>query len=176
VIDMDRESGSMDNDLQFVLASPGDARIVAGLVLRLTAEISRRMSTQSFDLGIDETVARCEEFLVAGHYAAIIGFAHDTAIAVATLTETHALYAGGKMGVIQEFYVTPEYRSAGVGAKLIAAVREHGQRHGWACIELCTPPLPEFERTLQFYQANGLSPVGGRKMRQAMQRTTNNNE
>jgi hypothetical protein len=29
-----------------------------------------------------------------------------------------------------------------------------------------TPPLPEFERTLNFYQDNGLVPVGGRKMRQ----------
>ena len=176
MIDMDRKSESRDNGLKFVLASPNDARIVAALVMDLTAEISRRMSTQKFDLGSDETMARCEEFLVAGHYAAIIGFAHDAAVAVATLTETHALYAGGKMGVIQEFYVTPEYRSTGVGAKLIAAVREHGQRHGWACLELCTPPLPEFERTLEFYRTNGLSPVGGRKMRQTIQRATNSDD
>ena len=35
-------------------------------------------------------------------------------------------------------------------------------------IELCTPPLPEFEASLRFYQKNGLAPVGGRKMREML--------
>jgi len=87
-------------------------------------------------------------------------------VAVATITETYALYAGGKIGVIQEFYVIPEFRSYGVGAMLIEQVKLYGQERQWSCIELCTPPLPEFERTLSFYLHNGLVPVGGRKMRQ----------
>ncbi|WP_445368773.1 GNAT family N-acetyltransferase [Methylomonas sp. BW4-1] len=87
-------------------------------------------------------------------------------MAVSTITETYALYAGGKIGVIQEFYVIPEFRCSGVGALLIEQIRSYGQRRGWSCLELCTPPLPEFERTLSFYQHNGLMPVGGRKMRQ----------
>lgn len=51
---------------------------------------------------------------------------------------------------------------------LIQQVQDYGKKHNWSCIELCTPPLPEFEQTLNFYQKNGLTPVGGRKMRQTL--------
>jgi len=47
-------------------------------------------------------------------------------------------------------------------------VREHGIKAGWAWIDLCTPPLPEFERNLKFYQDNGIEPLGGRKMLQRL--------
>lgn len=85
-----------------------------------------------------------------------------------TMSESYALYAGGKLGVIQEFYVAPDYRSTGIGSKLIEQVKEFAINKNWSCIELCTPPLPAFERTLAFYQSNGLIPVGGRKMRQSL--------
>ena len=90
----------------------------------------------------------------------------DQPVAMSTFTESYALYAGGKIGVIPEFYVDPAYRSSGVGAKLISAVKDYGRDQGWVCIELCTPPLPEFERTLAFYQNNVLMAVGGIKMRE----------
>jgi len=115
---------------------------------------------------LEETVQRCAALLSAGHYAAILGWSKTTPVAVATITESYALYAGGKIGLIQEFYVVPEYRGSGIGTLLIKQVRDYGLTRGWSCIELCTPPLPEFERTLNFYQVNGLVPVGGRKMRQ----------
>tara|TARA_R110000751_G_scaffold15290_7_gene49678 strand:- start:76467 stop:76727 length:261 start_codon:yes stop_codon:yes gene_type:complete len=86
------------------------------------------------------------------------------------MSETYALYAAGKIGVIQEFYVSPEFRATGVGSKLVKQIQNFGSEHAWSCIELCTPPLPEFERTLHFYQRNGLKPVGGRKMRQVLER------
>ncbi|MDD1615484.1 MAG: hypothetical protein LUQ28_03020, partial [Methylococcaceae bacterium] len=56
--------------------------------------------------------------LSAGHYATIIGWSENIPVAVATITETYALYAGGKIGIIQEFYVIPEFRCLGVGAML----------------------------------------------------------
>jgi hypothetical protein len=88
-----------------------------------------------------------------------------SASVVATFTETYALYCGGKIGLIQEFYVSATQRSLGVGDRLLNQVKEHGIQHRWSYIELCTPPLPEFDKTLSFYQLNGLKPVGGRKMR-----------
>ena len=36
---------------------------------------------------------------------------------------------------------------------------------GWSRIEVTTPPLPEFGRTLRFYEANGFSVTGGRKLK-----------
>lgn len=136
------------------------------MVVQLTQEICERTHAQHFDIDSEGTVRRCAQLLSAGHYAAIIGRSDNIPVAVATITETYALYAGGKIGVIPEFYVIPEFRSSGVGAMLIEQVRNYGRQRGWSCIELCTPPLPEFERTLSFYQHNGLMPVGGRKMRQ----------
>lgn len=152
--------------IEFILASPDSAKIIGSLVIQLTQEICERTNAHHFDIDFEGTVQRCEELLTAGHYAAIIGWSENIPVAVSTITETYALYAGGKIGVIQEFYVIPEFRSSGVGAMLIEQVKNYGQTHDWSCIELCTPPLPEFERTLSFYQNNGLVPVGGRKMRQ----------
>jgi GNAT superfamily N-acetyltransferase len=152
--------------LEFILATPNNAEIIGSLVVKLTQEICERTHAQHFKIDLAGTVQRCEALLSAGHYAAIIGWSDNIPVAVSTITETYALYAGGKIGVIQEFYVIPEFRSSGVGAMLIEQVRHYGQKHDWSCIELCTPPLPEFERTISFYQHNGLIPVGGRKMRQ----------
>lgn len=152
--------------LEFIQATPDKAEIIGSLVVQLTQEICERTNAQHFNIDLKGTVQRCEELLSAGHYAAIIGWSDVTPVAVSTITETYALYAGGKIGVIQEFYVIPEFRCSGVGAMLLEQVKNYGQKQGWSCIELCSPPLPEFERTLSFYQNNGLVPVGGRKMRQ----------
>lgn len=152
--------------LEFLQATPDHAKIIGSLVVQLTQEICDRTNARHFDIDLEGTVQRCEDLLRTGHYAAIIGLLDNIPVAVSTISEIYALYAGGKMGVIQEFYVIPKFRSSGVGAMLIEQVKNYGQKHGWSCIELCTPPLPEFERTLSFYQKNGLVPVGGRKLRQ----------
>lgn len=152
--------------LQFTQASPDNAEIIGSLVVHLTQEICERTNAQHFNIDLESTVRRCEALLSAVHYAAIIGWSDITPVAVSTITETYALYAGGKIGVIQEFYVIPEFRCSGVGAMLMEQVRNYGQQRSWSCIELCTPPLPEFERALSFYRDNGLAAVGGRKMRQ----------
>lgn len=136
----------------------------------LTGEICSRTATNHFGIDLAGTQERCRALLAGGMYGAIIGEVQGDAVAVSTFTESYALYAGGKVGIIPEFYVAPAWRSAGVGRQLIAKVREHGRARGWSCLELCTPPLPEFERTLAFYQGNGLAPVGGRKMRQNIER------
>ncbi len=154
--------------INFKVAKVEDSKTIGSLVLELTNEICELTNAQHFNINLSSTIERCGELIRDGHYAAIIGEYQSKPIAVATLTETYALYAGGKIGVIQEFYVLPEARSFGVGAMLFEQVREYGKLHNWSCIELCTPPLPEFERTLNFYQSNGLTPVGGRKMRQAL--------
>jgi len=152
----------------FKQATPADAEVICRLVMRLTAEICQLTNTQHFDINSEQTTQRCRALLADGLYAAIIAFDGEQPVGLATLAETYALYAGGKVGIIQEFYVEPEQRSTGLGAQLIEQVREYGRTEAWACIELCTPPLPEFERTVNFYQNNGLQPVGGRKMRQAL--------
>lgn len=152
--------------MKFIVATVRDVEVIANFVVKLTEEICLKTNVQFFSINLDETVARCRELIRDKNYGAIVGYMEDQPIAMSTFTESYALYAGGKIGVIPEFYVEPIYRSSGVGAKLITAVKDYGRDQGWSCIELCTPPLPEFERTLSFYQNNGLMPVGGRKMRE----------
>ena len=155
-------------NINFRVAALKDSELIGSLVVELTTEICKLTKAQHFDIDLDGTIQRCSELITDGHYAAIIGICEGNPIAVVTMTETYALYAGGKIGVIQEFYVSPEFRASGVGSMLLEQVQDYGKKHNWSCIELCTPPLPEFERTLNFYQKNGLIPVGGRKMRQAL--------
>ena len=40
-----------------------------------------------------------------------------------------------------------------------------GRLKGWTRLEVTTPPLPEFDRTLAFYQQQGFSISGGRKLK-----------
>jgi len=155
-------------NINFREATIEDSEIIGRLVIDLTTEICELTNTQHFDINLESTIKRCCELISAGHYSALIGFYKNDAIALVTTTETYALYVNGKIGVIQEFYVSPDFRASGVGSMLIEQVQKFGKKHDWSCIELCTPPLPEFERTLNFYRKNGLAPVGGRKMRQSL--------
>jgi len=159
-------------NISFKLATESDANSIGKLVTKLTQEICERTNTKHFDIDVKSTSFRCKNLISDGHYTAIIAWSNKTAIAVSTITETYALYAGGKIGVIQEFYVLPEYRSSGIGEQLVEQVIQYGKNRNWSCLELCTPPLPEFERTLSFYSRNGLLPVGGRKMRIDIMSTT----
>jgi len=78
--------------------------------------------------------------------------------------ESHALYAGGSYGTIPELYVRPDARSKGIGRMLVDRAKNHAREKGWQRLEATTPPLPEFQRALQFYEKQGFSIQGGRKM------------
>lgn len=155
-------------NISFKEASVKDAEIIGSMVMELTSEISALTKSAHFTIDLNGTIQQCRQLMNDGHYWAIIARYENKPVAVVTMTETYALYAGGKIGVIQEFYVAPDFRATGIGSKLIEQVQAYGKKHHWFCIELCTPPLPEFERTLNFYKKNGLTPVGGRKMRQSL--------
>ncbi len=155
-------------NITFREATPDDSEIIAALVISLTTEICELTNTQYFDINLNDTVKRCYELINNGHYAAIIGESDNEHIAVVTMSETYALYAGGKIGVIQECYVAPTFRSTGIGSTLIEQVQMYAKKQKWASIELCTPPLPEFQQAVNFYQKHGLITVGGRKMRQTL--------
>jgi GNAT superfamily N-acetyltransferase len=76
-----------------------------------------------------------------------------------------SLYAEGVYGTIPEFYVRPSHRSQGIGTALIDQSKMVGAARGWRCLEVTTPPLPQFDRTLAFYQRHGFRILGGRKMK-----------
>lgn len=151
-----------------MLAGPDDAVKVASLVAALTREICVVMNdnTQfSHDVALTEEL--CRRWIDEDIYTVLLAYldGENAPVGMAALSQTYALYAKGKIGVIQECYVAPAYRSRAVGAVLLEAAFALAPQKGWICMELCTPPLPEFARSLGFYEKHGFKPVGGRKMR-----------
>jgi GNAT superfamily N-acetyltransferase len=81
---------------------------------------------------------------------------------VLTLNACAAIYAGGRFGEITELYVRPELRSEGIGTRLIHAARVFGTAQGWTRLEVCTPTVPQWDRSVMFYQQNGFLLLGPR--------------
>ncbi len=149
------------------LAGVADAEAIARLALALTDEIISRTGARHFNVELAGTAALCRRYLTSGVYTVLLARdeAGGEAIGFAALCESHALYTEGAFGIIQEFYVVPDRRSGGAGAALLEKAQQIARTRGWRRLELCTPPLPEFERTLAFYQRHGFEVTGGRKMK-----------
>lgn len=148
-------------------AKPEESPLVAFLVNSLFNEIMKRTGGQHFSVTVEETTELCRTLMEQGKYAVYLAFdpVTDTAVGCMTLCEAHSLYARGTFGIIQELYVSPDYRSCNVGAALLERAAEHAGKLGWKRLELCTPPLPEFARALSFYEKHGFEVTGGRKMK-----------
>lgn len=135
------------------------------MVGELLDEIMNALGVRAFNFDLGETTARTREFLESGKYFVLLARAGREEAALLTLYESYALYAEGAFGTIPELYVRPAYRSKGVGRRLVAAARELGAERGWKRLEVTTPPLPAFDRTLKFYERAGFSVTGGRKLK-----------
>ncbi|MDO8368815.1 MAG: GNAT family N-acetyltransferase [Saprospiraceae bacterium] len=82
-------------------------------------------------------------------------------VGILTIVESIALYAGGRIGVINELYVVPKYRSEGVGKILLDAAKELAEARGWVRLEVTTPG-EDYEKTLRFYEREGFMAIGPR--------------
>ena len=151
--------------MEYRLVEKSAAVDVARLAVCLTNEIIERTGIQHFDVDVPLAEALCTKFIEQGQYQVLAAFDEDRIIGFGALCESYSLYAEGSFGVIQEFYVAPEYRSKSVGSELLAEIVDYAKSRHWTRLELCTPPLPEFERTLSFYQNNGFEITGGYKMK-----------
>ena len=76
-------------------------------------------------------------------------------LGILTLSVAFAIYANGEYGVIDEMYVDPKHRSAGVGAALVDAARKFGAEQGWRRIDVTAPESERWERTRHFYEKLG---------------------
>ena len=80
--------------------------------------------------------------------------------AVCTVSFVEALRSAGRYAIIQEMYVDPSMRSAGVGMEVLQFALDHAVTRGCAMVELGTPY--HGERQIQFYQRAGFTNVGAR--------------
>jgi GNAT superfamily N-acetyltransferase len=146
-------------------AKPSDAPVIAGLVGELLQEIMAVIGTKAFEFSLADTQARARGWLADGSYRALLALEDERAVGFLALSEARALYAEGAFGIIPELYVRPDWRSRGVGGQLLSAAKQLARSKGWTRLEVTTPPLPQFDRTLLFYQQQGFSISGGRKMK-----------
>lgn len=151
--------------IQITQAQPEDAAVVATLVGELLHEIMAAVSDKVFNFHHADTEARASAWLRDGCYSVLLAREGGVPIGFLALYQSYALYTEGIYGTIPEFYVRPTHRSKGVGTALLKLARRLGQSRGWRRLEVTTPPLPQFDRTLAFYQREGFSISGGRKLK-----------
>ena len=76
-------------------------------------------------------------------------------VGIFTLTETQAIYAGGKYGVLDEMYITPSYRREKTGQSISKFISVAAQNKKWNRIDVTAPTETKWIRTQQFYHKNG---------------------
>ena len=156
----------MKADITIQRVTVDDVQEVSVLVGGLLTEIMDAIGVQALNFDLEETTARLEDFLEREKYFAFVsrnGSGH--AIGFVALYESHALYAEGSFGTISELYVRPEYRSNNVGLSLITRAKSFGKSRDWTRLEVTTSPLPQFDKTLEFYEREGFAITGGRKLK-----------
>jgi GNAT superfamily N-acetyltransferase len=147
-------------DLKIRRAYVDEAAVVAVLVGRLLVELGGEPVDER---ALFETARK---LFAAGEVTALLAFVEDHPVGVVTLNQCAAIYAGGRFGEICELYVAPEHRSAEVGRKLVEAALDHARESGWSRLEVGAPDGARWQRSLDFYLANGFTEVGPRLKRE----------
>lgn len=159
----------MSVNITIETATSGDSHEIAVMVGELLNEIMSTIGVQTFNFDLEETSDRVRDFIDREKYFVFV--ARDEGkklVGFLALYESHALYAEGSFGTIPELYVRPEYRSNNVGNRLVSQAKSFAVLRGWKRLEVTTPPLPQFDKTLAFYEPEGFSIAGGRKMKVAL--------
>lgn len=143
---------------------------IAILVGELLQEIMDRIGINVFHFDLEETKARLAEFIEQEKNFVFVAQDNENGelIGFVTVHEGFALYAEGVFGTMAELYVKPSSRSQGIGKMLIQAVKNFGDERGWKRLEVTTPPLPQFDATLAFYEREGFEISGGRKLKRVL--------
>jgi GNAT superfamily N-acetyltransferase len=137
----------------------GDAEVVSRLTKELFAEVGHIPPMTD----LNQTAAFCKDILENEEYPILLAMDSKGLVAgILTLSESISIYAGGRLGVIREFYVVPNMRSKGVGKALLEKAKEFSQNKGWKRIEVTLPPKEKLFRTYTFYTREGFREIGPR--------------
>ena len=149
--------------MEIRFATQNDAQTVSGMLKALGDEMAERAGAV-VNTDRDSIEKLFGENLDTKFHALILEDG-GRAIGFATFYESFALYAGGSYMTVTELFIESASRSKGYGAQALEWLREYGKRAGYSRIELTTPPVPEFQRSLDFYLQNGFEVTGGRKVK-----------
>ena len=156
----------MLDDITIRRAITTDAHSVGVLVGELLHEIMTLIGIKVFNFNLKETVLRLDDFIESEkNFVFVAQTGDNNLIGFLSLYEGYALYTEGAFGTIPELYVKPDYRSKKVGHDLLKHAKSFGNYRNWSRLEVTTPPLPEFDKTLSFYEREGFTITGGRKLK-----------
>ena len=138
-----------------------DAELVGNAVTDLIHELFPEVATE---YPRNEMIDSATKLLrgASGVWAFIAADDVENTAGVLTLNECAAISVGGNFGEIYELFVSPKYRSAGVGWKLVEAAADFGRARGWPLLEVGAPDVPRWQRTVDFYLKNGFTEIGPR--------------
>ena len=139
-------------------ATEADAPEVVRMVIKLLSELRG----EAWAGDEQSLVEKTREFIRNGDCIAFLIEADNKNIGVLTISVTVAIRTEGEHGIIQELYIEPEYRSGGIGQQLLNRAIALAKEKGWPRLEVGAPQLPEWERTLRFYEKNGFVQIGPR--------------
>ena len=150
----------MNHDIDILVADTTDHARVGELIWQLMVELFPEEQAEF----VKETfISSAVDLLGRGERSwAFVAKIDGEIVALLTLNECTAIYAGGLFGEISELYVAPEHRSAGIGRRLLKAANDFAARRGWPVLEVGAPRMPKWQRTLDFYEANGFVVIGPR--------------
>jgi GNAT superfamily N-acetyltransferase len=139
-------------------ANGSDSEVVGMPVFELITELSAPKSPGATAKEVSTTARE----LLGGHNVWAFLAESDACepAGVLALNACAAIYAGGYFGEVTELYVRPPFRCQRVGSQLIRAAIEFGKTQGWRRLEVCAPPIPQWDRTVSFYQQNGFAKLG----------------
>jgi GNAT superfamily N-acetyltransferase len=147
-------------------AGADESNEIAPLVGALLGEIMAAIGEPAFVFSLDEATLLLRDLLGQGRYFVLVARTESGDIAgFVSMYESFALYAQGAFGTIAEFFVRPEFRSKGVGRRLSDRAKAFGRTRGWRRLEVTTPPLAHFGRTVEFYLREEFEVTGGRKLK-----------
>ena len=69
-------------------------------------------------------------------------------------------FGARKFGILNELYVKPQFRSQGIGEKLMSYANQVKEIKGWSRLEVSTPEESKWKRTLNFYLKEGFIQTG----------------
>ncbi len=141
-------------------AAAADSDRVAATASRLLEELSDGAGGRD----LEQLAAVARELLQDGAVAAWLALddVEGRPVGLITVNACAAIYAGGRFGEISELYVDPDYRSSGLGQRLIDAACDFARAKGWPRLEVGAPDLPRWRRTVDFYRRCGFEEVGPR--------------
>ena len=84
----------------------------------------------------------------------------EKVVGLITLAETCALFSGGHFGELQEFYIDPDFRSGGLGQRMLSFAVEEGKRRKWQRLQVNAPSPEKSQRSYDFYKKAGFEDIG----------------